>query len=158
MTQSNQDLEAFHEEQARNYLDHIRAVGAKLRVINGEIEQLNSQLTLSGIDYNEHVSGGMVNKDAIPDGVARMVELIDEYRAQQLDYVKEQAVFHDVLDALDEQSALIISQRWIENNPWDQVAEVIGYSRVHVHRLLHAALQEVYVYMPAEYKSVQKAV
>ena len=151
------EIDLYHEQQAQEYLDHVRSCTERVNTISEEIAQLRSQLTLSGVSYSEHVSGGMVSKDAIPDGVARMLELIDEYTTCQIECLDEQHTLHDVLMKLGPLEARLVKARWIKDCTWNQVAYSLNYSRSGLCAIRHQALQSVYKHMPPTYKETSKA-
>ena len=153
-----EELDTYHEQLAKTYLDHVRDCSTRIQLINEEIVQLKNQLTLSGVNYSEHVSGGSVHKDAIPDGVARMFELIEEYTTQSVEYLEEQRTMHEVLMRLDTLEARVVKERWLDGKQWIQIAHSIGYSFPGVMVARRRALRHVYEVMPNEYKRIEEAV
>lgn len=129
-----------------DYLSYIRSIEATMRAIESDIAYQNARLNLMGISY-EGCGGGSSNKDALPDGVAKLMELrekwSDEYAhcADDLEYARE--LFHE----------RHVNRRivWLyipNKTSWEQVASKVGYSSRQTRRKHDVGMTEVYYLMP----------
>lgn len=133
-----------------DYLSYIRSTEATMRAIESDIAYQNARLNLMGISY-EGCGGGSSNKDALPDGVAKLMELREKWS-------DEYAHCADDLEQARELCKPSNVDRWIvwlhiaERETWDSVGKTVGYSRTQTIHHASRGMMEIYYAMPEEWR------
>lgn len=121
-----------------------------MRAIESDIAYQNARLNLMGISY-EGCGGGSSNKDALPDGVAKLMELrekwSDEYAhcADDLEQARELCKPSNV-------NRWIVWLHLVDRHTWDGAGRCVGYSAAQVRRLADRGIVELYYMMPEEWR------
>lgn len=133
-----------------DYLSYIRSIEATMRAIESDIAYQNARLNLMGISY-EGCGGGSSNKDALPDGVAKLMELrekwSDEYAhcADDLERARELCKSSNL-------NRRIVWLHFVDKLTWDAAGREVGYSGVQARRLAECGIVELYYTMPEEWR------
>lgn len=98
-----------------------------------------SQSIRSSSDIND-VPCGSGNTDKIGSIVATICDLEDMYLAKLDEVFTEQVEIEGIIAVLEPVERLLIRARYIECLQWDKVADIIGYTERHTHRIHSAAL------------------
>ena len=136
-----------------DYLSYICSIEATMRAIESDIAYQNARLNLMGISY-EGCGGGSSNKDALPDGVAKLMELrekwSDEYAhcADDLEQARELCKPSNV-------NRYAVWLHYVEKITWTSVGGAIGYSERNVRRIAECGIKELYYAMPEEWRRDQ---
>lgn len=81
------------------------------------------------------VPGGSGNSDKIGDVVATITDLEDTYHCLLRTLIAEQKAIEEIIATLEPIERLLIRARYIENQPWESVCGIIGYSWAQTHRV-----------------------
>lgn len=144
---------------AKAYLDYVRSLSQRIQSLQENIERQKTLMLPSGINYTESVSQS-TSGDNLENGVIKLHELIAEYCTELSEYVEQQHIAHDVFNALSKpeyNSAL--THYYLLGKSWEQVCVEMGYTWQGMMSLRKKAIQEVYDYMPEEWRrySIPKA-
>lgn len=133
-----------------DYLTYVRSLGDTMRAIEADIAYQNARLNLMGVSY-EACGGGSPNKDALPDGVAKLMELrekwSDEYAhcADDLEFARDLCKPSSV-------GRWIVWLRIVERETWESVGKRVGYSRTQAIHHASRGMTEIYYAMPEEWR------
>lgn len=133
-----------------DYLSYIRSIDATMRDIESDIAYQNARLNLMGISYDGGC-GGQSNKDALPDGIIKLMELREKWS-------DEYAHCADDLERARELCKPVNVNRhaiWlhcVEQKTWACVGRAIGYSERNVRRIAELGIMELYYTMPEEWR------
>lgn len=133
-----------------DYLSYIRSIEATMRAIEYDIAYQNARLNLMGISY-DGCGVGSPNKDALPDGVAKLMELrekwSDEYAhcADDLEFARDLCKPSNV-------GRWIVWIRIVERETWESVGKRVGYSRTQAIHHASRGMTEIYYAMPEEWR------
>lgn len=138
---------------ANAYLSYIRDLGSRERALRLEIDRERESMLPGGVSYEGIMSGGEPKADAIPEAVAKVCEMIQDY-CEELDaYIAAKREAHDCIRKVSRgEYQAILSGYYLAGKTWDQVSEEVGYSKSQVLRLKRVALVEVYDLMPHQWR------
>lgn len=132
-----------------DYMRYVRSLDATMRAIEGDIAYQNARLNLMGVSLDG--CGGSVNKDALPDGVIKLMELrekwSDEYAhcADDLERARELCKPCNL-------NRRILWLHLVDRMTWDAAGREVGYSGVQARRLAERGIIELYYAMPEEWR------
>lgn len=140
--------------QSRSYLEHVRRLVARKDVWALTIEQDEALLEgIRALDYSrEHVSGGTYH-----DNIVDILERLEQNRAQ---HSASMAELVDIVDdaqrrigQLSPPHARLLLHRYVDDLPWQDVGERLGYSMDYCRKELHhSALVEMHDHLPTEWR------
>lgn len=152
--------QARRREQARAYLQEIRELAVHVRVLEAEIaEQRETAKGVTGIDYSKVAVATSPYGDAVPDAVARLLELIGEACSELAECAERQDEARKCLREMGGREADVLTLRYLLAMSWKEVGARIGYSTARLKELHRDALFCFYEYMPhyqraPEYKAI----
>lgn len=146
----NSDVKAI---VATGYAEHVRDVGMSKLLLEAEIEHLQRQLEPSGINYGDKVSVSPT-MDTIPDGVAKLIQLQDEYETTIAEYAAIIREAHNALLNIDVVPRTALTQHYILLKSWEEVCVEMGYTYDGVMKLRKRGLIALYDFIPGEYRAV----
>lgn len=154
------ELERYHREQASAYMKRIRDARRHIAALNAEIEEHRAMASgLQGIDYSRVLVKTSPSADAIPDAVARLLDVIGE----RVELVREYTMMLEecgrALTELDGTYADILRYRYVCDYSWEQIACKVNFTEAYCYELHGQALVAFYDHMPAhERDPVQRAI
>ncbi|MEF9876168.1 MAG: hypothetical protein RR842_08195 [Gordonibacter sp.] len=128
-----------------DYLLYVRSLDATMRAIEGDIAYQNARLHLLGVSYDG--GGGAANKDALPDGVVKLMELRDKW-SEEYTHCAEDLEFARVLCKPAHVSRWIVWLHTVDRLTWEGVSRRVGYSRRQTIHFAEAGTREIYYAMP----------
>lgn len=148
------EFERYRYEQALKYLNHVKSLNDRINAKQDAIEDYRGKLAcIKAMDYsadNVQVQG---RGDAIPEGVARLLDMIDECTDLVCEYAKEQRRAMEAISHLSRfEYEQIIEKHYLRSKDWGTVAKEVNYSYQHVMTLRRAAIIELYDYVPCEFR------
>lgn len=138
--------------KALAYAESVGEASRRKLMKEEAIERLRGQLELTGAALGVRVSQSQ-GGDALPDGVAKLFDLIRRYCDELVGYADEVQVFNLAIDHLEPLQAEVLALRYLELLEWKQIADRIGYSEQHTYRVREAALIGLYDHMPEAWRS-----
>lgn len=132
-----------------DYLLYVRSLDATMRATEGDIAYQNARLNLMGISFDG--CGGSFNKDALPDGIIKLMELrekwSDEYAhcADDLEFARELCKPENI-------NRWIVWLHMVERETWESVGRRVGYSRTQAIHHAGSGVVEIYHAMPEEWR------
>ena len=129
------------KEQVKRQLNSYRHTQLERRQILDKIMRLESRLTAPGSQNLDGVPHGTGNGDALINGVARLTELRDLYRAKEADLIRAQLDIERLIEGLEPVERLIARYRYIDGMQWESICVKIAYSWRQTHRI-HADMIE----------------
>lgn len=99
-----------------------------------------SQSIKSSSDIGDVPCSGSGNTDKIGSIIATVCDLEDMYLSKLDEVFAEQKEIEDSIAELEPVERLLIRARYIECLGWDEIADIIGYTERHTHRIHSAAL------------------
>lgn len=148
----------MHNEEVRliiatSYAEMVRDCVRSKNLLEDEIEVLRSQLLPKGISDDEKVTCSP-SADAIPNGVAKLQELIRDFAVQQSQYVDLYRQMHDALMHIDVKAREALTYHYLHLESWSLIAYRLGYSIQHLMRLRRSGLIQLYDHIPEEYRRI----
>ena len=142
--------QARRRDQAKAYLQEVRELAVHVRVLEAEIaEQRETAKGVTGVDYSRAVVATSPNGDAVPDAVARLLDLIGEACAELAECAERQDEARRCLRELGGMEADVLTLRYLLALPWKEVGAKMGYSADWAKHAGSDALFCFYDYMPA---------
>lgn len=141
-------------DRALLYLKHVRGLRARVKSLEREIDLQREMLDgVKSVSFGERVSGPGVNKDAIPDSISRLHELIKEYCNELPEYVDAHKEAHAIIKKLPHKDrAAVLSQRFLVGRSLFETAADLGYKPGEVNALEGEGLQELHEFLPPEWR------
>lgn len=132
-----------------DWLRYVASIGDSLRAIEADIAMQQARLSLMGYDPSRPPSSP--SRDAIPDGVAKLMELRDRWSDE----------YASMADDVEEAKRICSPEhmaRWcvwlhrVERMTWAAVGRKVGYSEQSARRIAEQGLREIYYAMPEEWR------
>lgn len=150
------ELSQYKTEVASLYLDGIKDAQMKIQA-KQELSSKLYDLELSAVRYDSvSVQGGGVS-DRVGDTVIKLVELVVNLRNDIADLTEFLERVSSVIDRLDGTHALLLTYRYVNGYSWEQIWDLMSYSRSYVFYLRGEALAAFYDSMPDDMKTEAKA-
>lgn len=149
-----EEFEQLKADEARAYLRHVRDLGMRVRGLQASIDDARSRLLPAGIAYDKGAGGSGCYADAIPDGVAKVQELVADYATELAALVDEQRAARECIAKVG--NALwreTLESYYLRGECMELIAVKLDYSYESVRLFHRQGLAEVWAYMPAEWRS-----
>lgn len=141
---------AFAAEQASRYLKRIRDAKRHIAALNAEVDEQRALASgLKGIDYSRDMVQTSPSDDAMPNAVARLMDVIAQRVELVRDYAEMLSECGESLARMNGTGADILRYRYLCNWPWERIAAETGYSEQWLYELHNRAMATFYDYMPA---------
>lgn len=142
-----EEYEHYQREQAARWLEHVRSLAQRVRVLQIEIEA-QRDIGLKGIDYAERVSGSNAG-DPVMDAVEKLQGLIASYCTELVSYLEEQQRAHEALLKIDDEACgTALRLYYLAGKSWEETCVEMGYSWDGMMTLRRRALVKAYEVMP----------
>lgn len=137
----------MNKEQIKQRLHSYRHVQMERQQILDRIMRLESKLTAPGVQNLDGMPKGDGRGDALTQGVIRLSELRDQYRAKEADLAQAQLDIEKMIESLEPVERMIARYRYIDGLQWEQICVKVNYSwrqthRTHSGMLKHLAEKE----------------
>lgn len=148
-----EEYERYKYDQARAYLEHVRALSCRTQALRAEVEaQRELADGVRAMRYGEGGGGG-VEADRMAETVARLQELVRGYCAELAAYVSEQREAHERVRLMDRpEHAQAITGYYLLGRTWERVCVDMGYTWDGMMSLRRRAVTAFYDVMPAEWR------
>lgn len=147
------ESQRWRADRARDYLEHVRGLSRSLESRQQEIEALRSKMLPQGIVYGGMPGSPNAYGDAIPDGIARLQELIASYCEELAACIAEVERAHRIVESLPtNEQRDILRMKYLLGYSWECVAVNVGYSRRTTIRRANRALCELFGMLPREWR------
>ena len=148
------ELEQYHYEQARAWLEHVRLLGQSADTALRKVEYEKAQMeNLRGIDYTrEHVSNSR-HEYELESTIDNLKSNIKDYVTSVAQFTIERRDAYDRLAKLEdptERDALTL--RYCMNNPWEYVEGALNYSHQRIMQIRQSGIAHAYDVMPLEWR------
>lgn len=148
-----EEFEQLKADEARAYLRHVRDLGMRVRGLQASIDDARSRLLPAGVAYDEGGGSGCY-ADAIPDGVAKVQELVADYATELAALVDEQSAARECIAKVsDMRRRETLEGFYLRGESFEMIAVKLDYSYESVRLFHRLGLAEVWAYMPAEWRS-----
>lgn len=151
----------FKVYAAEQYALHIRSMRHRVNAAQLDIDDMRESVCgVSGVQYTDMPGSPNTYGDAIPDGVAKLLEMIDDYVTQLVEWMDERYEACRCFAKLDSKSYELLTYYYANGMTWEQTAERMGYTSEHVQRNLKpVALSMLYGVMPEQWRrNIPKAI
>lgn len=143
------ELERYRREQSICYLKSVREAKRHINALNAEIDEHRAMASgLKGIDYAKDYVKASPSKDAIPDAVCRLIDVIEQRVEMVGEYTDMMIECGMALSELGGVYADVLRYRYICDYPWEQIALKMHYSEQWLYELHNQALVNFYEFMP----------
>ena len=148
------ELERYRYEQSLFYLRELDRIVKRIKTKQDAIADHRGKLMcISGVDYSRDSVQVQSNGDAIPDGVAALLDLIAETVAEIAEYAKMQRQAEQAFEQLPRiEYEQVLKMHYLRGKDWGTIAAELNYSYAHVMTLRRAAIIALYEVMPCEYR------
>lgn len=147
------EFERYKHDQARAYLEHVRALSCRTKALSAEVEaqrELADGIKSMGCAGG---GGGGVDPDRIAETVARLQDLISRYCVELSAYVDEQQTAHERINSLTRhEHAQALASYYLLGLTWERVCVDMGYTWDGMMKLRRRAVTEFYDVMPVEWR------
>ena len=145
----DRETRRWRAQVSEEYLEPIRAAGRNLRIKQVELREERERASgLTGLDYTQPFVMASSYGDAIPDSLARLAAMEEDYR-RDLDALSERR--EEARAALAEmggRSADLLRLRYVSALPWVTVANGMGLAEGTCRNMREEALSELYDHLP----------
>ena len=128
---------------AKEFLMRGRNIELHVKMLTERIEHYRTFVNSCSVVYSD-IPRCTAGNDRLEDYTQKIVELERELKNVLADLVEVKyetsRAIHDVDNLLYQE---VLAKRYITNEPWKKIAEDLGYSLQHVHRLHNAALKKI---------------
>ena len=144
------DWQRYQREQASSYLKRVRAAKRHIVALNAEVDELRNLASgLTGIDYSRDVIQVSPTDDAMPNAVARLLDVISERVELVRDYAGMMEECGAALRDLNGTYADVLRYRYLCDYSWERIAAQANYSEAYLYELHNQALSAFWDHMPA---------
>ena len=148
-----EEFERLKADEARAWLRHVRDLGMRVRGLQASIDDARSRLLPAGVSY-DGAGGGGCYADAMPDGVAKVQELVADYATELAALVDEQRRARGCIANLsDMRRRETLEGFYLRGESFEMIAVTLGYSYESVRLFHRLGLAEVWAHMPAEWRT-----
>lgn len=148
-----EEFEQLKADEARAWLRHVRDLGMRVRGLQASIDDARSRLLPAGVSY-DGAGGGGCYADAMPDGVAKVQELIADYATELAALIDEQRTARECIAMLaDMRRRETLEGFYLRGESFEMIAVSLGYSYESVRLFHRLGLAEVWAYMPSEWRT-----
>lgn len=145
----------FKQFAAGRYAEHVRAMKMRSDALDFDVRSMRESLTgVKGMTYTGMPSSPNAYGDAIPDGVAKLEQLIGESITALVECLDVKKEACECFAKLDSKSCALLTYYYANALTWAETADRMGYkSKEHVQRELKPlALVALYDAMPEEWR------
>lgn len=132
-----------------DWLEHIRVADARISYLESRISAIRERL--AGMGYDPSSQGRGSSHDAIPNGVATLQELEDEWNHRVADTQREVETVRE-LCAMPNIGRHVVWLRVFERRTWPQIAKAVSYSEKQAMRFAEGGIRDLYPYVPERFK------
>lgn len=137
---------------AQTYVRSVLANERRIQYLESEIERQQSRLVLNGVSGGESVKRTMEG-DAFEQGFVRLYELCEELDAELIGYIGEREKARAVLSHIAGTKGYdVLYLRYFEGRRFKDIYRSIFVSEDYMFELHRRAMNEIYPYLPIEYK------
>ena len=139
---------------AEQYALHIRSMRRRVTAAQMDIDDMRESVCgVSGVAYSDMPGNPNAYGDAIPDGIAKLHEMIADYVTQLVEWMDERYEAKQCFKQLDNRSYELLTFYYSMGLTWEQTADRMGYTSEHVQRNLKpVALRMLYTVMPEQWR------
>lgn len=143
----------FRAERSRAYMEHVRDACMAVRRLRMEIDAARELMLPGGVSYDSQPTSPNAYGDAIPDGVARLDDMVREFATEQAEFVGVQREAHEALSRIaDERGRCALTFHYLLGMTWEETATKMSYSEQHAKLIARAALVELYDHLPTAWR------
>lgn len=148
------EYERYRYEQALKYLNHVKSLNDRINAKQDAIEDYRGKLAcIKAMDYSADNVQVQSRGDAIPEGVARLLDMIDECTDLICEYAKEQKRAMRALEKLSRyEYEQLLEKHYLRGKDWSMVAREMNYSYDWIMSMRRLAIIELYDHMPCEFR------
>ncbi len=149
MHEQSPEYQRYEREQASAYLKRVRDAKRHIAALTAEVDEVRSLASgLKGIDYSRDAVQTSATDDAMPNAVAKLLDLIAERVALIDEYAGMMSECGQALANLNGTYADILRYRYMCDHPWERIAVETHYSEAYLYELHGLALSAFYPLMP----------
>lgn len=147
------EIDRYKYDQARAYLEHVRALSCRTQALRAEIEaQRELADGVKAMRYGECGSASP-QPDRMADTVARLQKLVQGYCEELARYVDEQETAHGCVMLMERpEHAQAIASYYLLGRAWERVCVDMGYTWDGMMSLRRRAITAFYDVMPVEWR------
>lgn len=143
------DWQRYRREQSGAYLRRIRDMRRHIAALNAEVDEHRALASgLTGIDYSRDMVQVSPTDDAMPNAVAKLLDII----AERVELAREYTGMLDECGAalrdLNGTYADILRYRYLCDYSWERIAASANYSEAYLYELHNQALSAFWEHMP----------
>lgn len=128
---------------AKEYLNQIRDINAKLRQLEAEIKDIEVKLGVQGINYGGTPSTPS-DEDKMTRYVIKLIELKDKYEVEQLRLLeKREEIVGTIAKLNDFRLRQVLYYRYVLGYKWESIGEELGYEDRYIFKLHGYALEAI---------------
>ncbi|TNU89030.1 hypothetical protein FIC87_12585 [Eggerthella lenta] len=147
------EYERYRYDQARAYLEHVRALSCRTAALRAEVEaQRELADGVKAMGYGGRGSSG-AQPDRMAETVARLQELVEGYCTELAAYVAEQEAAHERVRLMERpEHVRAITSYYLLGRTWERVCVDMGYTWDGMMALRRRAVTAFYDVMPTEWR------
>ncbi len=139
---------------AGRYMDYVEDLESRIDLAAASVQRQKSRLDVMGVNYEGAGSSG-VSRDGLPDGVAALLDVLDQASADLIEYKEQRAIAEEVIAQLPSLSMRkLMRAHYLSGTPWVEIESRGFYSHSGLMSLRRRALICVYDVMPEEWRRV----
>lgn len=150
----DEELRRYRIDVAARWLERVRALGIRVRVLESEIAELRADAEgLGAMDYTRERVSMSAPGDRMADIAARIFERLDDLVDERREYEGERARARGCIDALENPMHRdVLVMRFLNGERWSAIADALGVKLPTVYAWRRDALDALFDVMPAQEK------
>lgn len=148
------ELEQYHYDQAREWLEHVRRLKVACDRAQAMVEVMERIAdSVGAIDYSREKVSGSPSVQGIEDAVMRLEEMRREFAANRAAYGAEAVDAANRLGGMEDPAeSLALLLHYCDGMEWAEVARRMCYSEARIYEIRKAGVLHAYEVMPLEWR------
>lgn len=150
----DEELRRYRIDVAARWLERVRSLGIRVRVLESEIAELRADAEgLGAMDYTRERVSASPSGDRMAEVASRIFERLDDLVDERREYEAERARARGCIDRLEDPMHWdVLVMRFLNGERWSAIADALGVKLPTVYAWRRDALDALYDVMPAQEK------
>ena len=150
----DEELKRYRIDVAARWLERVRALGIRVRVLESEIAERRADAEgLGAMDYTRERVSTSPSGDRMAEVASRIFERLDDLVDERREYEGERARARGCIDVLENPMHRdVLVMRFLNGERWSAIADALGVKLPTVYAWRRDALDALFDVMPAQEK------
>lgn len=134
-------------KEIKTYLNNVRMIDREINAKQEVVDSIRSQIQSVKISHVKDVNVQESLRNTTEDRIARYIDIQDEVNEMIDCLLDSKAKLLKEINRMDDGiHKTILIRRYVMNQSWEEIAELLSYTKQHITRLHGTALQQFYSY------------